>query len=523
MSVKTAVIYARFSCSKQREASIADQVRVCSDWCAREGYEIVATYRDEAVSGRTDNRPAFQEMIANAGESDIVLVYMMDRFSRDIYDAPIYKKMLRDKGVRVMSATETLPDGPESMLMESMYEAMAAMESAKIGIRSKRGMEGNALACLYNGDRVFGYAVDPETKRYVIDDYQADIVRECFNLRAQGESVNSIARIMAAKGVKTYRGKPCSHTMVQNLLRNVRYKGVYKWGDIEVDGGMPAIVTLEEWDMAQNANQAKRRKLEQWDEYAFTGKAVCGGCAHNMVGTSGRGKNNVKYTYYTCGNKCGKVKNVPRDWLENHVAEALREFVSDRETALVIGRRLEEYQAECNPNRDRQRAQAAIREADKSLANILNAIEQGIIAPGIQERIDELQAEKDRAQRILDTTHDYTLTAESFADFLQFASTLTDEKLIDMLVWQIVVKNEEIIVALNYDVEPNVPQRFTIDGFAQISKWSDENEKKAEHQGEKVFDRYLNGSPFTLLCETRNGMSLAVNNGRIAIIMRRAA
>ena len=86
MQVNTAVVYARFSCSKQREASIEDQLRVCTRWCADNGYAIVGTYIDRAYSGRTDERPEFQRMIANAGESEIVLVYMMDRFSRDIYD-----------------------------------------------------------------------------------------------------------------------------------------------------------------------------------------------------------------------------------------------------------------------------------------------------------------------------------------------------------------------------------------------------------------------------------------------------
>ena len=104
--IKTAVIYARFSCSKQREASIDDQLRVCRDWCAREGCAIVGEYSDYAMSGRSDDRPQFQKMIASAGESDIVLVYMMDRFSRDEYDAPAYKHELRKKGVEVVSAME---------------------------------------------------------------------------------------------------------------------------------------------------------------------------------------------------------------------------------------------------------------------------------------------------------------------------------------------------------------------------------------------------------------------------------
>ena len=391
--MKTAVVYARFSCSKQREASIEDQLRVCREWCDREGYEVVAEYCDQAMSGRTDSRPQFQLMITNAGESDIVLVYMMDRFSRDIYDAPIYKKMLRDKGVKVVSATEAMPDGPEAMLMENMYEAMAAMESAKIGLRSKRGMEGNALKCLYNGDRVFGYGVDPDTKRYTIDEDQAPIVRDCFARRAKGESVNAIAKAMAAKGVRTYRGKPCSHTMVDNILKNKRYLGIYKWGEVEEPGGMPAIITQEEWDMAHNAPQKKTRKAEQWDDYAFTGKAVCGGCAHNMVGTSARSKGK-KYSYYSCGKKCGEVKPVPKAWLENHVAEALRWLVSDRELAVQIGKVVEEYQRSSSADADRLRLEGVVRDADAALANITKAIEQGIITPGLKGMRTVMKAHK---------------------------------------------------------------------------------------------------------------------------------
>ena len=72
--MRTAVIYARFSCSKQREASIDDQLRECRAYAARQGWEVVAEYSDYAMSGRTDARPEFQRMIANAGESDYVLV-----------------------------------------------------------------------------------------------------------------------------------------------------------------------------------------------------------------------------------------------------------------------------------------------------------------------------------------------------------------------------------------------------------------------------------------------------------------
>ena len=68
--MKTAVLYARYSSDKQREASIDDQLRVCREYCEREGIEVLRAYTDYAFSGKTDQRPQFRQMIANAPESD---------------------------------------------------------------------------------------------------------------------------------------------------------------------------------------------------------------------------------------------------------------------------------------------------------------------------------------------------------------------------------------------------------------------------------------------------------------------
>lgn len=196
-----AAIYARFSCSKQREASIEDQLRVCHEWCDAHGYEVVAEYADHAISGRTDERPEFQRMIANAGEAEVCLVYMMDRFSRDVYDAPIYKKKLRDKGCKVVSATEAMPDGPEALLIEKLYEGLAAIESAHTSERVKRGMTGNALKCMGNGVRVFGYSIVNGVYRE--NPAEAQIVREIFARHNAGENSNSIARDLARRGISS--------------------------------------------------------------------------------------------------------------------------------------------------------------------------------------------------------------------------------------------------------------------------------------------------------------------------------
>lgn len=123
-----AVIYARFSCENQREESIEGQVRECRVFAERKGYSVVKIYADRALSGtRADNRPEFQQMISDSesGGFELVIVWKIDRFSRDKYDSAVYKKRLEKNGVRVVSATEPIDDSPEGKLMESVIEGFA--------------------------------------------------------------------------------------------------------------------------------------------------------------------------------------------------------------------------------------------------------------------------------------------------------------------------------------------------------------------------------------------------------------
>lgn len=112
--MKTAVIYARYSCDNQTEQSIDGQLRVCEEYAQRNNILILNTYIDRAMTGTNDNRPDFQKMLkdSNRKEWDYVLVYKLDRFSRNKYETAIHKKTLRDNGVKVLSAMENIPDTP---------------------------------------------------------------------------------------------------------------------------------------------------------------------------------------------------------------------------------------------------------------------------------------------------------------------------------------------------------------------------------------------------------------------------
>ena len=462
-----AVIYARFSCSKQREASIEDQLRVCHDWCEREGYEVVAEYCDRAASGRTDDRRQFQRMIANAGESDIVLVYMMDRFSRDVYDAPIYKRKLKDKGVRVVSATESMPDGPEAILIESIYEAMAAMESAHIAQRTKRGMEGNAMKCLHNGVKVFGYRFTDDN-RYAIDDAEAEVVREIYARHIEGEASHHIAEDLADRGWRTTWGTRLSSQAVETILKSEKYKGVYKWGETRVEGGMPAIVGEDVWEMAQRAVVRKQRKMEDWSEYALAGRCMCLECGMNMVGVSGYGRRNLKYNYYRCSKKCG-CRPSRADWLEEAIVAELRAMLGDRDVALEIAELVAATLTEDDSQLRLDMARKSLAEAERGISNLKRAVESGMDWDDVSDRMAELKDQRLRAEADIAAWSEVrTIDAEDFADFLQRGATLSDRDLIDAFVWQVGVTSDDVVVVLNYDVKENEPARIEfLRGFEQ--------------------------------------------------------
>ena len=108
------VIYARYSSERQTEQSIEGQLHVCYEYANRNGIVIVDTYIDRAMTGTNDNRPDFRRMIRDSAKKswDFILVYKLDRFSRNKYETAIHKKTLKDNGVKVLSAMENIPETP---------------------------------------------------------------------------------------------------------------------------------------------------------------------------------------------------------------------------------------------------------------------------------------------------------------------------------------------------------------------------------------------------------------------------
>lgn len=302
-----AVIYARYSSDSQREESIEGQIRECNEYTERNGITILSTYIDRALSARTADRPEFQRMIKDSekGLFDVVLVWKLDRFSRDRYDSARYKHILKKNGVKVLSAKENISDGPEGIILESMLEGYAEFYSAELSEKIHRGQKDNALKCKNNGGNTpLGYVVSSEGI-LAIDPPTAPLVTEIFTRYDGGETISAITESLNGRGLTTKKGKAFKIGGISLILKNRKYIGEYKYGDVIIPKGIPAIIEDDLFDRVQYrmaANKKAPAKAKANEEYLLTTKLFCGTCERLMTGESGTsGTKGIKYYYYKCG------------------------------------------------------------------------------------------------------------------------------------------------------------------------------------------------------------------------------
>ena len=292
------VIYARYSSDNQREESIEGQIRECMEFAERQGITVIGNYIDRALSAKTDDRPDFQRMIKDSTKQlfDVVIVWKLDRFSRNRYDSAYYKMLLKKSGVKVISAKENISDRPEGILLESMLEGYAEFYSAELSEKILRGLKENALKCKYNGGALpLGYTTDKE-QHYTINATTAPVVQEIFALYADGVTVKEICDMMNERGIRTQYNNPFNKNSLHRMLKNRRYIGEYIYRDTVIPGGIPAIIPVKLFDRVQerlekNKKAPAREKAEV--NYLLTTKLYCGKCGAFMVGESGTSRMGV--------------------------------------------------------------------------------------------------------------------------------------------------------------------------------------------------------------------------------------
>lgn len=460
--MKTAVIYARYSSENQTEQSIEGQLHVCEEYARTHDILILNTYIDRAMTGTNDNRPDFQRMIKDSAkhEWNYVLVYKFDRFSRNKYETAIHKKALKDNGVKVLSATEHIPDSPEGIIFESMLEGYAEYYSAELSQKVRRGMNETRMKGNYTGGHLL-YGYRKEGKKVVADEQQADVVRFIFEHYSVGIYVKDILAELDRRGIR-YHGKPFGRSTVYNILKNEKYAGVYRFQGEEYDI-FPQIIPTDIFEKVRakvKKNQYGKRSVQV--THLLRHKLRCGYCGQSVNAECGTSQNGEKKYYYKCLGR--KHRNCHKKPIRK---EILEELVLDKIIAELSRPQIMDSIVQELMRRQEQQAREASalhmilkekKQVDTALNNLVAAIEQGIISNTTNRRLHELetrQAELERQALIEKSKLAVQLPEAIIRKFYTKALEMEPRLLIDCLVKEILLYDDKIEIYFNSPIKPS--------------------------------------------------------------------
>lgn len=487
-SDKTRVaVYARFSCDKQRDASIEDQIYEAERYCERHSYEIVKVYPDYAMSGRSDDRPQFLQMIEDAqkGAFEVVLVWKMDRFARNMQDQFYHEKILADAGVRLESVKENITgNGIEASMSKGMHAIFAQIRSQQSAEDTMRGMIGKARKCQYLGYKWLGYSHDGDT--ITIDPATKDIAHEIHTRYLGGTPIKDIMRYVNAKGVRNRNGDPVGYQYITGVLKNWAYAGVYTWGQqkddrgnvlrdingqpmpiVRIEGGIPAIVSI---DMKERCIERLgfRKHANAKADYMLSGKLHCAICGQPMHGEVCRNAQGISYFRYVCSGKRRACQGALwKDQTEQAIARAIRLALSDASTVELIAEAFAEYRAGKKPDTTIEATKADLKTVCRQRDNLIKAVEDGMPYIHVREKIEKLDAKQMQLERKLDDL-ERAITEITKEDVLNLLARIadgkrTDREIISAFVSQVRIYEGKAVAVLNFTDSQSTP--FEIDAM----------------------------------------------------------
>ena len=241
---RRAAIYARVSTDKQSLLSPESQIRKCREAAEARGFCILDehVYRDDGISGVSTDRPAFQRMMAAAlsHSKPFSAIFCDDtsRLSRSTEDSLGIFAKLNFAGVQLVAVSQAIDSSDEQadvlLTVHGLVDSLYVKELRK---KIHRGLDERVLRGLHAGGRCFGYVTaDAEGgKSVIVNEAEAEIVREIFRMSSEGASLKTIAKSLNSRCVPVPRprrdrvARGWCPTAIREMLRNERYIGRVVW------------------------------------------------------------------------------------------------------------------------------------------------------------------------------------------------------------------------------------------------------------------------------------------------------
>ena len=323
-----AALYARVSTEEQVDGfSIDAQLRAMRAYASAKDWQVVGDYVDAGYSARSDARPLFKAMVADAKARrfDIILVHKLDRFSRRREDAVTYKALLKRAGVSVISVSEPLdPDSPVAVIVEGVLEAVNEWYSVNLGREVAKGRKQRAEQGLWNGDLPFGYVKGDDGMAQAVPE-EAHVIRQAFEMYASGRcTYQQVAtwlnqtsfRPRVKRRDRRDRQYFWSKDTVKGMLRNPFYLGLTKYKGQVLPGRHEAIIPQELFDRCQEMR--KKHHRGPWSftprhrTYLLGGVVRCAACGTRLWAQHLSGRDYYREESALRGIPCPNGKGIVR-------------------------------------------------------------------------------------------------------------------------------------------------------------------------------------------------------------------
>lgn len=491
-----AVIYARYSSYNQTERSIEGQIEDCMEYARRKGYIVIGQYVDRAKSGTAvEHRGDFLRMVKDSGKKlfDVVLVWKMDRFSRNRYDFAVYKSALRKNNVVVESVNEPTSNDPSGILLDSLIEGMAEYYSSNLSQNVRRGLRVARSRGTFTGGKLpFGYAVTND-KKIIPDETEAPILADCFRKYAAGEKMKDIVADLNARGIKPRTGKEFTINSLQHALCNRKYIGIYEYdGELYTDM-YPRLIDDETFNAVQARRYAVRRApaASKGDyRYLLQGKAFCGLCGAPMVGESGHSKSDAVYHYYACAEKkknhtCKKHNERAED-LETDVVTQTVAYLSDPDRLQKVAEGLRMAYEDAFSQSEVQTLENTVNRLKREIDACMDIMISGSVSAATVKALDEkattLRAQLDDAYVDLNAVKMRTRRSYTIDDYVVLLKDMIEgdtsdpvfrQHIINIFVNAVYVYDDKLLLYYNVEDQPPVPFSDTKEDGNDLSKNSD--------------------------------------------------
>ncbi|GAB6073273.1 recombinase family protein [Venenivibrio stagnispumantis] len=440
-----AVIYARYSSKNQDKKSIKDQVILCQIEADKRGDEIIAVFFDEAKSGLSDDREAYKEMLEYVKKNSIkrIYTYHTSRISRDTAEIKLRVRELKyNYGTEIIFVSQGITTEQENI--ELLLSANGIADEQYIeSIRKNtwRGLYGRLTQGKVVFDAKFGYRIkDGELE---IDEKEAEIVREIFNLYVSGKGFKEIARILNQRNIPSPRNAKWSSNAVREIITNEIYKGVIIWNKRQYKkiAGFPKrkvipnppsqwirierpdlrIIPEELWEEANNSRLSRRKGDNKRKGVGYT--TLLGGfikceCGSNLIKNS---RTSFRCRLSLVG-ACDITASFSEAMLNQIVIQAIKQYLKENREKFK-----EELEEQIKLYYSKQKSKSDISKEIDNLTKKLNNILE----------IFEETPSKALAEKIKEYEEKINLLKLELKSFNEIENVIIDDEVIDILIQQI--------------------------------------------------------------------------------------